>query len=204
MRPAILLIALTLLLATTGASAQDCVLEMYGDEAGTLPAGAAAGDLEWEWGGPYPVAIYYIVRAEAFMLGASWSREFVSNSQGFELIVSEPIWQPYATFLETREEGYRIGLGMCHTGFGGNAIVLMKEILWIQHTSGAYPEGKSPVQEFGTLHLIPNVLQDDEHAMISDCAGVLSPCELGAPIPLAIIPVPVVGTSFGKIKAMYR
>lgn len=195
---------LFLLLTGTAVRAQDCILEMYGDEAGTYPAGAVTWDYEWELGGPYPVVVYYIVRAEAFVLGASWSREFVSNSQGFELLASEPIWQPYATFLETREEGYRIGLGMCHAGFGGNAIVLMKEVLWIQHSSGTYPEGKSPFLPFGTLHLLPNVLQDGEHAMISDCAGVLSPCELGEPIPLAVIPVPVESESFGRIKAMYR
>jgi len=195
-----------LLLGPSTVLAQDCTLGVYANEEGSF----FAASLENELGGPiYRLEVYYVARTEGFVLGVAWNREWLpySGGEGFEIVASEAIWEPYSTFLETRDEGYRIGLGLCQSGYGGEAITVMKEVLLF--SSSPFTPRKdssaptSSPYSIGRIRVAPNVLQDPDLPIVADCAGELSPCSIGQDLEV-FTPVPVEGESFGRIKATYR
>lgn len=193
----LVLLALCLALADP-AWAQDCNLGIFGDEGGLDNGGYATSE---QSGGIYRAEIYYVIRTEGYLMAAAWSTEVVGD---FTILARQGYIDDYATFLESREEGYRVGLGTCYWGTM-QPITILREVLFLQHDYLAPTEGsveRSPWFE-PALIAAPNPIQDPFHIIVSDCTGVLRTCEPGSMLLLRFI-VPVEGESFGRIKAMYR
>ena len=198
---------LLLLLSGTAARAQNCVVGVYADEAGTQSAGGLSLD---EASGYFRTEVYYVVHFGGFVQGVAWNRvvEVSWIYSHAEIVASEASWEAYGQFLEETDEGYRIGLGSCVSGLNDTPITVMKEVLYLDvrfnapGIPGELPASLSPF-EVCTIRVTPNPLQSSEHPMIDTCTPEFVECDVGYGLTL-YDGVPVESESFGRIKSLFR
>lgn len=177
--------ALVLALSATAFAQSECIVGVYADEAGTQSSLQPVRDL----GNPLvTIDVYYVIFAEDFVSAVAWNREFVD----LDVIGTVRDTAPYATFVEERAEGWRLGIGECKIGFNGAPIPLMKETIFYNDD---YQGGT------GLVRVLPNVLEDPTYPIYSDCQTILHPCMAGELLIETVVPTD--SQSWGSVKALY-
>lgn len=189
LRKAMFLTVALMMALTVNASAQ-CTFGVYADAEGTLTSVVA----ERELGQPlFQLDVYYVVYVEDYVAGAAWNREI---SGAYSLQASIPDYDPTQQFLEITADGYRFGTGQCQFGFGGRAISVMRETLWLfDDFSGGT----------GFVQVTPNAIEDATAATLTNCSinADKYPCgDMGSLLIEGIVPAE--GSSFGAMKALYK
>ena len=138
--------------------------------------------------------MYYVSYVEDYVSGAAWNREVTG---AYSLINSLPIYDPAEQYVEYNEGvGYRMGLGGCQFGFGGRAIFVLQETLFLLDD---YSGGT------GLVQVTPNSLENDTAVSLTDCTinAEQYPCEGMGSLLIESI-VPTASKSFGSVKALYK
>ena len=183
-------LAVALMMAFTVNASAQCTFGVYADAEGTQTSAVAQRNL----GSPiYQFDVYYVMYVEDFVLGAAWNREVTGASS---LIGATQDYDPSSQFLEVTEYGFRMGLGDCQIGFGGNGVYVLKETLILEDD---YSDNETYVT------VLPNALEDPNSVVYSDCSqeATLHLCDgMGSLTILSIIPAE--STSFGAVKALFK
>lgn len=208
MRKVFAICALTVLLPVAALAQGDCLLGVYGDAAGTQEH----AELEWVSGGElggdptvlYQLDVYYVLMVEDFVRGVAWKRtvDGYSHSDVYpsyseaRLVGSIQHYDPLQQFLEVTEDGFRMGLGDCHVGYGGTPIMVLQETLFLE-----FDHLVDRVSVF--VRLEPNILEDDQYAVYADCSqeATKKPCMLQDHRTIGGLES---GKSWGALKAKYR
>lgn len=189
LRKAMFLTVALIMAFAVNASAQ-CVFGVYADAEGTQTAVVAQRDL----GNPiFALEVYYVMYVEDFVSGAAWNREVTG---AFALLGSQQNYDPLQQFLEVTPDGFRMGLGDCHVGYGGNAVFVLWETLILEDD---YSDGT------GLIQVLPNPLQSETEVIYTDCSqdAVKKPCDGMGSLFIASI-IPAESSSFGAVKALYK
>lgn len=190
LRKAMFLTVALMMAFTVNASAQ-CQFGVYADVEGTLTSVEAVRDL----GNPIiQLDIYYVMYVEDFVLGAAWNREVTGD---FNLLGAVQNYDPLEQFLEVTPDGFRMGLGNCQVGFGGNSVFVLWETLILEDTFVQNAEG--------FVQVLPNPLEDANSVVYSDCSqdANLFLCEGMGSLAITGV-VPAASTSFGAVKALFK
>lgn len=193
LRKAMFLTVALMMAFTVNASAQ-CQFGVYADAEGTQTSVVAQRNL----GQPiFPLDVYYVMYVEDFVLGAAWNREVTGGP--FSLVGAQQIYDQDSQFLEVTPDGFRMGLGNCQIGFGGNSVFVLHEILFLEDSFQNTPG------DFTVIQVLPNPLEDATNVVYSDCSqeATLHLCDgLGSLTITGIVAAP--SSSFGAVKALFK
>jgi len=190
LRKAIFLTVALMMAFTVNAFAQQCNFGVYADVEGTQTSTVAVRDLG---SSVFSLDVYYVVYVEDFVTGAAWNREVTG---AFSLLGATQHYDPLQQFLEVTQYGFRMGLGGCQVGYGGNAVFVLWETLILQDDfSGGT----------GLVQVTPNPLQSDTEVVLTDCTQDATKylCEGMGSLTIESI-VPTASSSFGAVKALYK
>lgn len=188
LRKAMFLTVALIMAFTVNASAQ-CTFGVYADAEGTQTSTVAVRELGQSI---FSLEVYYVVYVEDFVSGAAWNREVTG---AYSLIGAQQNYDPTSQFLEVTPAGFRMGLGFCGVGFGGNVSVLWETLILQDDFSGGT----------GLVQVTPNPLQDPSSVVYTDCSQEATKhlCDgMGSLLIESIIPT--ASSSFGAVKALYR
>lgn len=196
LRKAMFLTVALMMALTVNASAQ-CQFGVYADAEGTQTSVVAQRNLGQAI---FPLDVYYVMYVEDFVLGAAWNREVTGGP--FTLVGAQQIYDPNSQFLEVTPNGFRMGLGDCQIGFGGNAVFVLHEILFLEDSFQNTPDET-------IIQVLPNALEAigpfEGQVVYSDCSQEATKhgCEgLGSLTITGIVAAP--SASFGAVKALFK
>ncbi len=189
LRKAMFLTVALIMAFSVDASAQ-CLFGVYADAEGTQTSTVAVRELGQSI---FSMDVYYVVYVEDFVSGAAWNREVTG---AYSLLGAQQRFDPLEQFLEVTPDGFRMGLGTCEVGFGGNAVFVLWETLILQDDfSGGT----------GLVQVTPNPLQSDEFVVLTDCSQEATKyfCNGMGSLFIEGI-VPTASSSFGAVKALFK